>query len=431
MAGADFFEVPAVNGRLDFEVAVPGSKSITNRALLLAALCDGPVCLENVLFSDDSRHFLDCLTQLGFAVHVDETGSRVKVGGEDGRIPRREAALNVGSAGTAARFISAMLAAVPGKYRIEASPQMAKRPMKPLVDCLKSLGVRFTYHGQPEFLPFTVEGLRWPGGRLVLQAEQSSQFLSAILLVGCLAGGDLEVAVDGPLPAKPYIDMTIRMMADFGVAVLNRNYERFLITAGQHYRRTAYAVEPDLSNACYFWAMAALTGGSALVEGAAMNSLQGDLGFVTVLQKLGCSVTETTHGVRVQGPADGKFPGVEADLGAMPDQALTLAVLAPFATSPTLIKNVALIRFHETDRLEAIINELTRVGIRVEQTGDGLLIYPGQPRAATLETYDDHRMAMALSLVGLKTPGTRISNPGCTAKTFENYFALFERVTAQ
>ena len=431
MSGAAFFEVPVVAGRLDFEITVPGSKSITNRALLLAALCDGPVVLRNVLFSDDSRHFLGCLEQLGFTVTVDEAGREVTVRGEGGMIPRREARLDVGSAGTAARFITAMVAAVPGRYRIDASPQMAKRPMKPLLDCLQSCGVRFSYPGRPEYLPLVLEGRRWPGGRILLRAEQSSQFLSALLLVGCLAAADLEIGLDGPLPAKPYIDMTVRMMADFGVTLENRNYQSFRVPAGQVYHRGEYMIEPDISNACYFWAMAALTGGSAMVKGALQDSLQGDLRFLQVLESLGCTVTETGSGIWVQGPAGGKYPGIEADMGGTPDQALTLAALAPFATSPTLIKNIAFIRFHETDRLQAILNELTRIGIRTEPTEDGLRIYPGQPRAATLETYDDHRMAMALSLIGLKTPGIRIANPACTAKTFENYFDLFEQITGK
>ncbi len=227
--------------------------------------------------------------------------------------------------------------------------------------------------------------------------------------------------------------MTIRMMADFGVRVHNDGYRSFLVPGGQRYTAPGarYAIEPDVSNACYFWAMATLTGGSTLVKGVRLHSLQGDIRFLRILEQLGSRVEEREDGVLVQGPAGGRFPGIEVDLGDMPDQTATLAALAPFATSPTIIKNVALIKYHETDRLHALVTELNRLGLHAEETDDGLRIHPGDPLPAELETYDDHRMAMALALIGLRAEGIRLKNPGCTAKTFANYFEVFSRAVGR
>ncbi len=306
---------PPVNGRLDIEVAVPGSKSITNRALLIACQCDGPVMLTNVLFSDDSRHFLDCLQQLGYDVACDEAGRRVRVIGTGVDVPRHDAELHVGSAGTAARFITAMLAAVPGRYTVDASAQMRKRPMQPLLDTLTELGSTFTFQQHPYALPFIIYGASWQGGLVQMQAEQSSQFLSALLFSGWRCAHDLEIELVGELAARPYVDMTIHMMAEFGVQVINKDYRRFIVPGGQHYHAPAgeYAIEPDISNACYFWAMAALTGGSTLVRGTKLNSQQGDIRFLSLLEQLGCRVEERAAGVWVQGPAGGHFPGIEVD----------------------------------------------------------------------------------------------------------------------
>jgi len=425
----DCYAVPPVNGKLDITVDVPGSKSITNRALLIACQCDTPVTLTNVLFSDDSRHFLDCLARLGFSLAIDEAQQTVQISGCAGAMPNRQADLYVGSAGTAARFITAMLASRPGEFLVEASPQMMKRPMKPLLDALTALGTTFEFLGNPDSLPYRIHGTKWHGGQVSMQADKSSQFLSALLMSGPQSTTDLEIVLEGELAAKPYVDMTMAMMADFGVQVAHQNYRRFVVPGGQRYHApgASYAIEPDISNACYFWAMATLTGGSTLVKGVRLDSLQGDIRFLRVLEQLGSTVEERDGGVAVQGPADGHFPGVTVDLGDTPDQTVTLAALAPFADSPTIINNVALIKYHETDRLQAIVNELTRLGIRAEETSDGLIIYPGVPQPAELETYDDHRMAMGLSLIGLRTPGVRIKNPACTAKTFANYFAVFAK----
>ncbi|MGE5604656.1 MAG: 3-phosphoshikimate 1-carboxyvinyltransferase [Bacteroidota bacterium] len=427
MSVSNYYEVPTSDGPLNFTVQAPGSKSLTNRALLIAALCDREVRLSNVLFSEDSRHFMDCLINLGFKVESDENAKTVIIKGNNGIIPHRNAAINVGSAGTAARFLTAFLAVSEGEYLVEASLQMAARPMKPLLDALKSIGAQFEFLGRPDCLPFRVKGAASPDGAVTLEANISSQFLSALLIVGCLGKTGLEIKISGELAAKPYIEMTLRMMADFGVEVATDDFRKFKV-APQHYIGRDYPIEPDVSNACYFWAMAVLTGGSALVKEIPLDSLQGDIQFLGVLKQLGARIGDKKGGIYIEGPAGGVFPGIKADLGATPDQTMTLAALAPYASSPTIIRNVGLIKFHESNRIAAIINELKRMGIRAEELDDGIMIHPGEPHSAEIETYDDHRMAMAFALTGLKTPGIRIKNPECTKKTFENYFEIFDRI---
>jgi 3-phosphoshikimate 1-carboxyvinyltransferase len=429
MHSQDVYEVPRLTKTLDCTVSVPGSKSITNRALLIAALATGPVELENVLFSDDSRNFIASLQTLGFQLDVDETARRVKVYGRGGLIPKRHARIDVGSAGTAARFLTAMLSLSAGEYLVEASPQMMARPMRPLLDSLSALGARYEFLGQPNCLPFTIYGTGRRQNRVALQANISSQFLSALLLAGVTGSGDLEVVIDGAVAAKPYVAMTVAMMRQFGVAVENRDYQRFIIPAGRNYHGAShYTIEPDISNANYFYALATLTGGSVLVKGVRPDALQGDIRFLEVLQQLGSTVREVSDGIQVTGPREGKYPGIAVDLGATPDQTMTLAALAPFATSPTVIKNVGIIKYHESNRLRAIRTELTKMEIGCEETADGLIIRPGIPHAVTVATYNDHRMAMAFALTGVRTGGMRIANPGCTAKTFEGYFEVLEAI---
>ncbi len=422
------YEVPVRSGPVEARVEIPGSKSITNRGLLLAALSVQKVTLTNVLFSDDSRNFLTCLIRLGIPVAYNEEGRNVQIIGQAGAVPRPTASIYVGSAGTAARFLTAMLAAAGGEYLIEASPQMTARPMKPLLDSLRELGAEFRSLCNPDCLPFTVKSSGLDGGRVRLDASLSSQFLSALLMIGPLCRQDLEIRLEGHLPAQPFVAMTLRMMADFGVAADQKDFQTFRIRAGQRYQGDEYRIEPDISNANYFFAMAALTGGVVTIPGVRLDTLQGDIAFLDVLKRIGCTVKERDGGLTVRGPAAGVFPGIDADFGGMPDQTMTLAAIAPFATSPTIIRNVGVIRHHESNRLRAIVTELGRLGIATEEIDDGLVIHPGRPRPVTIETYDDHRMAMAFALVGLKVPGVLIANPECTAKTFENYFEVFEKI---
>jgi 3-phosphoshikimate 1-carboxyvinyltransferase len=419
----NYFEVPQLTKHLVCTVTVPGSKSITNRALLIAAMAAAPVELENVLFSDDSRNFIASLKALGFGLEVDESAGVVRVAGLGGGIPNRNARIYVGSAGTAARFITALLALNAGEYWVEASAQMTSRPMKPLLDSLKALGAGFEFLGKPDCLPFKIRGTGSRTGRVSLQADISSQFLSALLLAGCHGPEDLEIDIDGEVAAKPFVEMTLTMMKQFGVTAHNHAFRHFVIPAGQKYQgNKRYLIEPDISNANYFYAMALLTGGKVTVKGVKPDSLQGDIRFLELLQRMGAAVETDIAGITVKGPKDGVYPGIDADLGALPDQTMTLAALAPFATGPTTIRNVGLIKYHESNRLRAIANELARMGIDCTETEDGLVIRPGIPKPVAVETYEDHRMAMAFALIGLRTSGIRINNPGCTAKTFEGYF---------
>ncbi|HBE77024.1 MAG TPA: 3-phosphoshikimate 1-carboxyvinyltransferase [Firmicutes bacterium] len=431
MSENEVFEVPSTSGPLNFSVTIPGSKSLTNRALLIAALGNQVTTLSNVLFSDDSKHFMDSLVKLGFKVEVDETRRLVSIRGQGGKIPNRQGEIYVGSAGTAARFLTAMLALSKGRYLVQASPQMTARPMKPLLDPLTQLGVDFNFLQNSDSLPYSLHGNGFKGGHVTINASQSSQFLSALLLVGCYGEQDLVITLDGDLAARPYIEMTIQMMADFGVEVVNRDFQHFEVPCGQMYHGMNYAIEPDASNAGYFLAMAVLSGGSALVQGVHLDSLQGDIKFVEALKQLGSRVEEHPEGLWLQGPAGGVFPGIDIDMGGMPDQTMTLAALAPFATSTMNIRNISLIKYHESNRVEAIIHELARLGIHAEETETGIKIEPGTPVAAEIETYDDHRMAMAFSLIGLRVPGVRIKNPGCTAKTFGDYFERFRKAVEQ
>ncbi len=422
------YKVPFLTKKLDFTVNLPGSKSITNRALLLAALSNTQVTLNNVLFSDDSYHFMESLKSLGFNLTVTEELKKVVVMGEKGLIPRSRAAINVGSAGTAARFLTAMLAASQGEYEVKASEQMQARPMKPLLDALRFLGVVFETSCREDSLPYVIKTAGFKGTKVKIQADRSSQFLSALLMVAPLAQDSLTIEVEGDLIAKPYIIMTLKMMQYFGVKVENQSFQSFLISQGQGYQGRDLQIEPDVSNANYFWAMAFLTGGRGKVSGITQDSWQGDIAFLKVLEKMGGRVEQHPDGISLEGPSQGLFPGIEIDLGDMPDQTMTLAALAPFAQTPTIIRNISVIKYHESNRLQAIINELGKMGLETEELDDGIIIHPGQPRAVAIETYDDHRMAMAFALTGLKVPGMIIKNPRCTAKTFKDYFQVFEGI---
>jgi len=414
------------NHKKEYSVEVPGSKSITNRALLLAALAKGKSTLSGVLFSDDSRHFLQSLVSLGFQVEIDEAAKQVTVYGEGGNIPNKEAAINVGSAGTAARFLTAFLGISVCNCRINASEQMKKRPMKELFSALTSLGSNFTFPEKEDFLPVEFHNSApLSATEVTVDIDKSSQFLSALLISACLFLGDFTVHVTGT-HGMAYIDMTVAMMQQFGVRVEKPDASTFFIPGGQSYTARDYFIEPDMSAACYFYAMAPLLGISVTVPHIPEQSLQGDVKFLDVLKQMGCTVLyDVSKGsFTAIGREDGHFSGGSVNLGAFSDQTMTLAAIAPFANSKTTITGISHIKYQECDRYHAIINELTRVGITCKEIndGDGLEIMPGTPQPAEIETYDDHRMAMAFSLLGLRTEGIVIKNAECCRKTFETYF---------
>ncbi len=414
------------NHKKEYSVEVPGSKSITNRALLLAALAKGKSTLSGVLFSDDSRHFLQSLVSLGFQVEIDEAAKQVTVFGEGGNIPNKEAAINVGSAGTAARFLTAFLGISVCNCRINASEQMKKRPMKELFSALTTLGSSFSFPEKEDFLPVEFHNSApLSATEVTVDIDKSSQFLSALLISACLFPGDFTVHVTGT-HGMAYIDMTVAMMQQFGVRVEKPDASTFFIPGGQSYSARDYFIEPDMSAACYFYAMAPLLGLSVTVPHIPEQSLQGDVKFLDVLKQMGCTVfyDASKGSFTAIGREDLLFSGVSVNLGSFSDQTMTLAAIAPFATEKTTITGISHIKYQECDRYHAIINELTRVGIRCTEIndGDGLEIMPGTPTPAEIETYDDHRMAMAFSLLGLRTEGIVIKNAQCCRKTFETYF---------
>lgn len=427
------FLVKNVKEPIDWTVEVPGSKSMTNRALLMAALSEGTVELSGVLFSDDSRHFLSCLTALGFAVECDEEKKRVAVCGCGGKIPQKEAAINVGSAGTAARFLTALLGFSDGVYTIDASEQMKRRPMRELFSLLAAAGAEITCLEEEGHLPVRVCGAGGgvAAGKLPefsLDISKSTQFLSALLLIAPALRQGVAVRITSGKKDGSYIRITRDMMKAFGVPV-SFDGECYRVAPGAVYRRARYVVEPDMSAACYFYGAAAITGGTALVRRVHPDNTQGDLKFLGVLEQMGCTVRDTAEGIVVSGPAEGRLRGIALDMNDFSDQALTLAALAPFADGPVQICNIEHIRGQECDRIHAIVTELSRAGITVREEPDGVTIYPGWPQPCVIETYGDHRVAMAFSLLGLRAEGIVISDPGCCAKTFENYFELLDALT--
>ncbi len=410
----------------DVAITLPGSKSLTNRALLLGALADGTTTLTNALFSDDTIVMVEALRRLGFTVTVDESALVMMVWGRGGEIPARDVELFVGGAGTAMRFLTAAVSLGHGRYRLDGTPRMRARPIGDLLDALARWGVSATAeNGKP---PVVVQARGLPGGRTRVRGDASSQFLSALLMVAPHAREDCEIVVDGQSVGAPYIEMTIAVMAAFGVAVDRREADRLQVRAGQRYRARAYAVEPDASGAAYFFAAAAITGGRVTVPGLSPASWQGDVRFVDVLESMGCAVEREREAVTVRGT--GTLRGVDVDMAGISDQAMTLAAIAPYAAGPTRIRGTAHIRHQESDRLRATATELRRLGQEVTEHDDGLTIVPRPVRAATVETYDDHRLAMAFAVAGLRTPGIAIADPGCVAKTFPDFFDRLDRLRA-
>jgi 3-phosphoshikimate 1-carboxyvinyltransferase len=421
-------EIRPLSAPPDATISVPGSKSLSNRALLAAALADGACTLTGALYSDDTRLMAGALRTLGVEVVEDEAGERFQVGGTGGRVPAIEADLFIGNSGTTARFLTGYVALGRGRYRIDGAPRMRERPIQPLLDALGTLGVHAVSESGTGCPPVVVEveGIR--GGKTEISGSLSSQYLTSLLLVAPYMVDGLDVAVAGALVSRPYIDLTIGLMADFGVTVEEPDPNRFLVRGGQRYAARHYAVEPDASAASYFFAAAAVTGGRVCVPGLGTRTQQGDLNFVDVLERMGCTVSRSEEAVEVVGPR--RLRGVDVDMGGISDTAQTLAAIAPFADAPVRITGVAHNRVKETDRVGAVATELRRLGVRVEERPDGMTIFPSPVRPAEVETYDDHRMAMSFAVTGLAAPGVRIRNPECVSKTFPRYFETLAKLAA-
>ncbi len=427
------YKVHMVSAPIDWTVTVPGSKSMTNRALLMGSLADGKTTLSGVLFSDDSRHFLAALQALGFDVEIQEAQKQVTITGLNGKVPVTEGKIDVGSAGTAARFLTALLGVAEGTFTIQASEQMKKRPMKPLFDVLVAIGAKISYLEKEGHLPIQITGI---GGTkamdevccVALDISESTQFLSALLLISPMIKQGLSIAITSARKDGSYIQITRKMMENFGVEVMFDG-ENYNIRKDSSYKAGAYQIEPDISAACYFYAAAALTGGKALVKNVTWNCMQGDLQFLNVLAQMGCTITETAQGIVVCGAEGGRLKGITVDMKEFSDQTMTLAAIAPFAEEDVRIENVGHIRLQESDRIHAIAIELSRLGVTCKEEKDALTIQPKMPNAGIVQTYDDHRMAMAFALIGLRVQGIEIANPMCCRKTFEEYFDVLETLT--
>ena len=522
MEKADSYQVRKLNPRKEYLIQVPGSKSITNRAFLLAALSGKKCVLSGVLFSDDTRGFLDCLIQLGFRVEIEEEKQRVTVQGTGGRIPNPEASINVRSAGTAARFLTVALAFAGGNYYLDASEQMRKRPMEPILKILEKLNIKFRFNNEEYHFPFELSSQFTEDeeqkdkiqkdkvqkdkiqkmvaeedrcrndvaqeenemSEITIDTNLSSQFASALLMASCLLPKGLRIHLTGSRTAGSYIKMTLAMMKQFGIQV-KQTENCYEIAHQEGWGLAEYEVEPDVSAACYFYAMVPLLKTSVIVKGVQEESLQGDIQFLNVLEQMGCQKEETSEGIRLT-MKEPEMHGVDISMKDFSDQTMTLAAIAPFADRVTRIHNIGHIRFQESDRIRAILTELQRMGVRCEEAPeiDGIQIFPwekapedhlvaegestiecesatesksatenesatesknaaesesaAESKSAveresiiergniTIETYDDHRMAMAFTLPGLKTGNIVIKNPGCCRKTFENYFSVID-----
>jgi 3-phosphoshikimate 1-carboxyvinyltransferase len=421
VGGAEGRLVSPIAGPLDATVRPPGSKSLTNRALVCAALAPGRSVLRGALLADDTWAMVEGLRALGASVEVDSETSTITVVGP-AMTSEGAVSLDARLSGTTARFLLAVVALGPGRYRLDGAPPLRARPMGDGIAAVRSLGAEVVEEGAPGCLPVVVHGLgerSAPGdGEVAVGGGASSQFLSGLLLSGPAQPGGLRVTVDGPLVSRPYVDMTAAVMRAFGARVTPAAGGWTAEPGG--YRPTDYRIEPDASAASYFFAAAAICGGRVTVEGLGRGALQGDVGFVDVLERMGCRVSRTDDATMVS--ATGPLTGVDVDMGDLSDTAQTLAAVAVFATGPTRVRGIGFIRAKETDRVGNVVHELRRCGIDAQEEPDGFLIHPGTPRPARIETYDDHRMAMSFALLGLRAPGIEIADPGCVAKTFPGFW---------
>ncbi len=422
------YHVPLCRHRIEGSVRVPGSKSMTNRALPIAALARGKTVLNGALFSDDSRYFIESLRRLGYEVITDEVHHQITVmgAGLDPLHHEQGIDLFVGNSGTSARFLAAFASLGKGRYRIDGIQRMRERPIAALLQSLQQVGISAIDEHHTGCPPILIEASGFPGGEISIRGKESSQYLSGLLLAAPYAEGPIDLYIDGELVSAPYVTMTVEMMKQFGANVsVNNGY--YHIEPSGYQAKPEYQIEPDASSASYFFAAAAVCGGTVRVEGLSEQSLQGDTKFSGLLEKMGCKVVNGSDYIELTGP-EGKLLGIEADLFDMSDMVPTLAAIAPFASEPVHIYNVANVRIKETDRIQACVKELRKFGVRVDESEDGLTVYPSSSlkEGVSVKTYDDHRIAMAFSVLGLKVPGTVIEDPGCTQKTFPNFFELLE-----
>jgi len=413
-------------------IRVPGSKSITNRALVLAALTNGPetqCVLRGALFSEDTTLMIECLEALGFQLEARRSLRQIRFHDDPANgkrfFPQARADLFVGNSGTTMRFLTALVSLGHGVYRLDGISRMRERPIGDLLHGLRQLGVRAVSEGADGFPPVRIDANGLKGGLVRMKGNVSSQFLSGLLMVAAFADDDVSIHVEETLVSRPYVDMTLAMMRQFGLAVEADGDQVFHIPGRQTGGLISFDVEPDASAASYFLAAAAITRGKVSVPGIGPRSLQGDARFAEVLGAMGCRVVQDGEGLTIAG---GPLHGIDVDMNEISDCVMTLAAVACFARGPTTIRNVAHIRHKETDRLRALATELRRLGAGVEEADDGLTILPGPLHGAVIETYNDHRIAMSMALVGLSVPGIVIRDPGCVAKTYPDFFEDLEKL---
>jgi 3-phosphoshikimate 1-carboxyvinyltransferase len=408
---------------------VPGSKSLTNRALVVAALAHGPSVLRGALDCEDTQVMVAALRNIGIDVKHDTSSALITVEGCTGVIPSSHASLSVANSGTSLRFLTAILATGQGTFRLDGSPRMRERPISDLLDALNDLGAKAQSDLGTGCPPVTIEASGLEGGSVFVRGDVSSQFLSGLLIALPVAKQPTSVEVHGVLVSQPYVAMTLYVMDSFGVTAANRDFRRFDVPTATYIGRD-YAIEPDASAASYFFALAAMTGGAITVEGLGTSSIQGDMAFVDVLERMGCAIKrEPSRTTVIAGP----LHAVDVDMNAFSDTVMTLAVVALFARGVTRIHNVAHIRHKETDRIAALAAELRKLGAQVDEFADGLAIDPphrDRLHGAKIHTYNDHRMAMSFALAGLLIPGVIIVDPGCVKKTYPDFWTDLEALRA-
>ena len=421
---ADVRVIEPLDAPVDASLTLPGSKSLTNRALLAAALAPGTSTLRGALVADDTQAMRGCLGALG-AVITEGSGdaTTLEVEGTGGGLRPGPIDLDARQSGTTARFVLPVLGLGVGSYRLDGHAQLRGRPMRDGVDALRTLGATVHAAGVTDHLPIDVRGGPVSGGEVHVAADASSQFLSGLLLAAPIMRDGLVVHVDGELVSRPYVDMTVAVIGDFDGEVETPDASTWIV-APKPYVPASYDIEPDASAASYFFAAAALTGSRVTITGLGSRSVQGDVAFVDVLERMGARVERTPDHISVQGT--GTLRGIDADLADLSDTAPTLAVVAAYASEPTEVRGVGFIRRKESDRIGAVVRELQRAGIDAAETDDGFVVHPGAGRPATSHTDDDHRMAMSFALLGLRSPGIAISGPGCVAKTFPGYWDSLE-----
>lgn len=410
----------------DCDVRVPGSKSYTHRLLIASALSDGPCIISNCLRSEDTLLTAEALGTMG--IKISDDGELFSINGCSGRPGNASKEIYLANSGTSMRLLTGVTALGEGPYILTGTPRMQERPIQDLLDGLSQIGVESKSLNGSGCPPISVQGGRVEGGHIDMDCSLSSQFLSSVLLMAPFTVKGIDVTIIKDLVSKPYVDMTVDIMEKLGAEVNREGYTRFSVRGGQSYRHGNYAVEPDCSQASYFWGAAAITGKKIKVNGVNSNSRQGDVKFAEVLEKMGCRVFHENDGIAVQGHS---LRGVSVDMSEMPDVVPTLAVVASFAEGTTEITNVAHLKEKECDRLGCVATELIRMGVDAKATESGLVIKgSSKHHGAEIETYDDHRMAMCFAIAGLRVPGVVIRNEGCVKKSFPDYWEVFEGLYA-